>query len=1368
MKVDSLNLSTRLTSDLDDFQMEEGNFENEEKKIKETSLFSKLFFLWTLPLFKLSKTKTLTFDTLINGFKKPFNTSISEFDILNPQKRLFDYYNNNKRKTYKKLFLSIIMANIKEIIIVFLVSLSFTILRIIQIYLLKTVIMLFQNINKENFSSELIKYSILLLTVKLGQIILNHQNDYLCQILCNNASNSLKNLIYEKILKSSIFIKENFNKGQLINFIQNDSETLSFLFDYAPMTLVVPIQLIINLYMLFKLFGFSFIYSLITFFILISCAWYIEEFYSKNQKELLSIKDDRIKVTNSILEMIKIIKMLTYENIAFEKIEEKRNKELTLMRKIQNIFVLNNFIHWVIPFALSLVSIGVHTYIYGHMKIENIIVAIEIYDSVAYPLYRLPIFITNLISCVVSLKRIEEFLNVNEIMKFNLLKNNFRNDFYLNSENNDFLFQDYAIFLQNVNFGIVNDNRNLVLLKDINLKIKKGELVGIIGETGSGKTCLINSLLNYFDIIPKNNNDKKDNDINYNNNNNITNNIDNNNNNKLNDKKKKMKNLKNLNNNNINNKKNKNYIKKINGKISYASQTPFIVNDTIKNNIIFYNNEELQKYESIIDICQLEQDISNLSGNDYTEISSNGTNISGGQKARISFARAVYQDADIYLFDDPISSVDSIISNKIFEKVILNYLDKKTRIFCRNSLFGLNYMDRIIVLEKGTIIFDGNYNTFCSSEIYEKMIKKEKIENENKKFEKKKFVKKKDYKQISKIIKFQNDSDSTSKNSINLKRGKLIIDEKQNNNKIKLSLFISFFRKMGKNSLLSSFIILILTFIWQIFQVINNYWLTKWSEAKIKDEQMKKITKNSNLYYFIIYCLIGFISLFFLFLREFQISRSNLTVNRILHNEMIMKILKAPINLFHDIVPLGQIINILNFDLDKCRNIVKFYGFISRGIATLLSSLIICYFYNKYSILFIPILFIFDFYIFKFYLPCGRNIKRIECYANTPILSWYSETVNNIISIRAFNKEEDFKNLFYNKIYNHYLINLYKTGLQNWYSLSLELSAFIYLVFIVIFSIIFHKNFSPSAIGLLLKYSINFCDQLLFVFEYFGNIENEMIHYERCNNYTKLVQEKYIPGLNNPFLKNKFKIKNPIIKFENYTSRYRPNTEIILNNINIIINPKEKIGIVGRSGSGKSSLINAIYRIIEPLSGKIYIDNIDICKIPLIQLRNEICIVPQEPNLLNGDLKYNLDPKNLYCENDIINSLKKVNFNFNKFFSLGEKILNKNISDNLSLGEKQLICFSRAILTKKKIVIFDEATANLDKDSEEIINKVIKDEFKDCTIFIVAHKLINIKDCDKILVMDKGKIAEFDSPKKLYNDNKSIFRQLCIHDNLVL
>ena len=603
-----------------------------------------------------------------------------------------------------------------------------------------------------------------------------------------------------------------------------------------------------------------------------------------------------------------------------------------------------------------------------------------------------------------------------------------------------------------------------------------------------------------------------------------------------------------------------------------------------------------------------------------------------------------------------------------------------------------------------------------------------------------------------------------------LQKGKLI-NEKNKKGIVeegKFYIYKNFFKKMGNNSYSYSIFILSFSMSWQIFQVMNNYWLTKWSDADIKDANLLR-HENSNLYFYLVYCMIGLLSLLFLFLREFLLTRSNILISKILHNKMLKGIMKAPVNTFHDVIPLGQIINILNNDLERCRQIVKFYGFITRGISQLIASLIICYFFNKYSIIFIPMLFIAGSILLQFYIKCGRDIKKVECVAVTPILSWYNETVNNIVSIRAFHKGPIFQAKFDNLVYHKYLISLYRSGLSNWYTLYLELCAFLYLVFIVIFSIIFRKNISPSAIGLLLKYSIGFCDQLLFFFDYLANIENEMIHFERCQNYTKLIHEKYKPK-NSPFILNnkKFEINKPSIRFENYSARYRPNTDIILEKINLKIKANQRIGIVGRSGSGKSSLINAIYRIVEPVKGKIYIDNVDTSKIPLNQLRSEMCIVPQEPFLFDNTIRFNLDPENKYTNLELINVLNKVSFDFLKF---GKKnILDMNVGENgtnLSIGEKQLLCFARAILSKKKIVIFDEATANLDKQTEQVIYKCGKEYFNDCTVLIIAHKIMNVKHCDKIIVMDSGIVAEFDTPKNLYKNKNSIFRWLCDNDNIV-
>ena len=1316
MKENLLELSIPLT-DLNSNQNENEAQKEEKYNIHKTSFLSKLFYTWTMPLFKLSKKNHLNLNELN---KQNLNSSINKDDITSPSDKISYYYYDEKSSTKGKLFYSIIKANLFEIIKVLFFSLSLTSIKLIQITVLRRIIILFGERNFNN--NDLYYISGMFIFLKILQIILGRFNETNCQRLSNKASSSLTCFIYNKLLTSSIFIRSNLNKGKLNTFIQNDVETIHFIFNYAPNSLVVPFQILISMYMLFSLFGYTFIYSFILFIFLAVISWIVEDLYYQNQKKLLFYKDSRVKLTNSILHMLKMIKMFTYENLTFNQINEKRESELNFFKKIQNVMVLSSLIHWMIPFALSVVSIGVYTYIYGNMKIENILVAIEIYDSLAYPLYRLPIFTTSLLGVFISMKRIERFLNEKDI------EPNENINHIKNKEESNKNVSENIINFKNVNIGVFHDRKiknKVILLENLNLEVKNGEMVYILGETGSGKTSLAHGFLGHYDIESYNQNEE--------------------------------------------------YKNEINGKISYASQIPFIFNDTIKNNIIFYNHEDEEKYSKVIEICQLDDDISSLPGLDYTEISSNGTNLSGGQKSRINLARAVYNDADLYIFDNPLAALDAIISKKIYENVFIKYLKDKTRILFINDVKGLENSDRIIYLENGKIVYDGLYKNFIKTTFYENNLIHEQEKKKKEKFNKKnkKIINENNQLDIKKVsTKF-----ITSENIYEFtQKGKLIENETQSVGKITATLFFHFFKSMGNHSYDICILIFGLSLVWQFLKMFNNYWLIKWSGSdKIKESNIKELSKENyqNYYNFLIYCLIGIMSLFSFFLKEFLLTRGRINTSRILHNKILKKLLKAPINTFHDVVPLGQIINVLNTDLEKCKNIVKFYGLFVRGIAEILSSMIICYIYNKYSLICIPFTVFFGLLLMCYYIKCGRDISRVECIAKTPIYSCYNESINGIISLRAFNKINVFKKRFIQLVYNHYKIAIYKNSVDNWYLLNLELCNCLYLIFIVVFSNINHDFISNGEIGLLLKYSLSFCDCLLFFFEQITNLENEMVHYERCINYTNIIQENYIPGINNKYLNKdkRFEINEPSIKFYNYTTKYRPNTEIILNKINIVIKPYEKIGIVGRSGSGKSSLINALFRIIEPIIGKIYIDGKDISNIPLKQLRHEICIVPQEPFLLEGTLKFNLDPYNLYNNSDIINVLKKIEFEIEKLGNSKKDILNFYIEENgnnLSLGEKQLICFARTILQKRKIVIFDEATADLDKSTENILEKCIYSIFNESTLLIIAHKLSNVMKCDKIIVMDNAKVIEFDEPKKLYENNNSMFRQLCNSSDVII
>ena len=1355
---------------------------NEEEFYKEkTSFLSQLFFCWTSPLFQLSKLKNINIQSLKRTKKTPYNSSINCKDLYTPYYNLIEYYNSPTSKTYHRLLFSILRVNILDELIVLSLSLTLTFLGIYRVNVFRRFMGLFETSNDKNFyPKSLYSLSALLLFVRLSQILILHFNDFLCEKLCNKTRAQLTTFIYNKILITSLFIKSHFNRGRIINFLQSDIETINFLFFYAPMTLVVPFQITANMIILFRLFGISFLWSFCTFIALITIAWLIEYFYIKTKKKLLKNNDDRIKTTSSILQNIKVIKMYTYESLFYNILKRKRENEMNNYKRIENIFVLTDFIHWLIPLFLSVVSVGVEAFTNDEISIENIIVAIDIYDSLAYPLYRIPIFMASLLNTLLSMKRLEDFLNEENIEE---TKGKIKEEQEAAKLNRYIKYRDddqYSIIIENTDFGIKGKKKeeDKILLNDINIKIKKGSIVGILGETGSGKTNLVYGILRHFNTITDSNEDidffTTSNNLNYgfNDKKMVSKDINNNNNN---EEEKSIE----LSNSFSSDEQEKKLERKdselktrsaqrmvINGTISYACQTPFVINDTIKNNIEFFNKDNLAKFWKVIEVCQLSDDLKLFPSNEYSEVSPGGSNLSGGQKARICLARAVYNDADIYILDDPISSVDPIVFNKIYGSLLLNYLKDKTRIVLHHDQNIIQHMKYIYYINEGKIVFSGTYNEFINTKWYKKMTNKEATHIE-------KILENSDTKlTVHKWKRLPSRKMSIEGGKVAfIERGKVVEEESTQKGGIKFSLYKKLMYTMGNKSYILPFFVLIFSLSWQGLQVLSNYWLTQWTwkvENKNFNENQntKRERHHAILYYYIIYCLIGAFSLFFLFIKEFLLTRAILNISTLLHNDMIKQVIRAPINLFHDIVPLGRIINVLNFDLDRCKVIVKLYGNIVRGFASLVASGCICWYYNKYSLYFIPVLISVCFYVVNSSIECTRDVNRVECVARTPILNNYNETLNGIVSIRAFNKEDNFFNKLKKNIFEHYLISVYKNGVNDCYLLYLDLISFCYLIFIVLYLDYDYSIASAVSLGVFLRQTISFCEQLCFFFKQFGSLQNEMVHFERCEQYCKTIQENYYPLIPNcPYLKNKrFTISNPQIEFQKYSATYRGLSDIVLKDINLIIYPKEKIGIVGRTGSGKSSLINALFRIFESQRGKIFISGEDITHIPLIQLRKEICIVPQEPFLFDGTLRNNMDPKGQYDDYDIKKALDKVHFNWKLLGDKKNKRLDFHVSENgnnFSLGEKQLICFARAILQKKKIVIFDEATSNCDKSAERQMIKCIQNDFKDSTVLIIAHKLVNIMNCDRVLVLDKGKIKEFDSPITLYQTPGSAFKELC-------
>ena len=1326
-----------------------------------SNIFSKLFFYWGYKILKMT-----------SKFKIEAS-HLGKLDEKNDSKNYFNeiyyYWEDKKYKTIRKfgLIKTFLVSNVKKIILVFLLSAFDSVSEYFRVLLIKEYIDYFDNGTLVMGISNIKYVGILFVLLQLISIFVNLQNSLIQQKISLKIRYQLNCLVFQKIVKiSPSSFAQRTSKGKIVNFIQNDSMKISDLIKKCPGIIIYPGKIIAYIYLLFDFFGISFLFGLIVFIIMMLINIVIFKQYNVLQELFLKAKDNRMKTTTETFENLKIIKLYNWENQFKKKILDKRENEIKIGIKGIKVVITNITLFWFTPIIVSIVTIGFYMYSHETFSISTMLVGLAIFNLIQQPIEGLPDIITSIIDTVIAMKRIEKYLKEKEINN-NLIKsceneenaieinngyftwgikqkNNEKkeNEKYLDDkdsdkdsdsdkdnhqeeqeeldENGNYIILDNSINNLNTNIkindNIDDDNRNLketnsndndnesdiktnkydfpiqikvpknaefdCVLRNINFKVKKNEKIAIIGEVGSGKSSILEAILNSLIILNP------------------------------------------LDCDGIH----------ISGKIGYVSQTNWIQNKTIKNNILFFNNFDQKKYDKIIELTELKYDIETLEAGDNTEIGEKGINLSGGQKARISLARCLYEEPDIFLLDDILSALDADIGKRIMENCILNYLKNKTCIMVTNALQYIEYFDKIYYIKKGQFEFVGTYDEIKNKEFFielnniiiqNKILNKNNLDNKN----------------------------NTNDNSLNEKKDylKIIKDEDEEIGRVKLNIYCQYFKYLGGTWLMS--IIVIIMILWQITQRASDYWLAYWS----KPENQKNENK---LKFLIIYSVFGVLGTVFIFLRILVLSLMDVRLARNLHEDMITGLINSPINLFHETVPRGQIYNRLSGDLEDVLFTMFGVGAFLVSILSVFGAIILCSIYDKYSLIFLPFLSILGFLLTRFYLKGQRPISRLEKISKSPVLNIVSEAVPGTTLIRAFLKNNIFINNFYEKINDCYKVNFSSKGAYNWYHQQFDFIGLFYSIYLIIMTSFFQENYSAQSVGIMFTYSLMLEEELGETFSMFSDMEMSMISMERCYKYTKLKPEKDFILHGDNQLKEKNWPNEGKITFKDLSIKYRPNTEIVLKNLNFEISPGEKIGICGRTGSGKSTICLSIFRLIEPYTGTIFIDDVDIQKVGLDLLRQNLTYIPQEPTLMEGTFKFNIDPFNYYPNEKIVEILKNIGFEYTEE---DEKILDKHIEvngNNLSVGEKQLICIARAVLKKTKILIMDEATANIDVKTEEKIQKLFNNTFNDCTIITIAHRIKTILNYDKILVLENGKILEFDSPKVLLENKESNFYKL--------
>ncbi|CAA7062353.1 unnamed protein product [Microthlaspi erraticum] len=784
----------------------------------------------------------------------------------------------------------------------------------------------------------------------------------------------------------------------------------------------------------------------------------------------------------------------------------------------------------------------------------------------------------------------------------------------------------------------------------------------------------------------------------------------------------------------------------IRGSVAYVPQVSWIFNATVRENIIFGSEFESERYWRAIDVTALQHDLDLLPGRDLTEIGERGVNISGGQKQRVSMARAVYSNSDVYIFDDPLSALDAHVAQQVFDSCMKEELKGKTRILVTNQLHFLPLMDRIILVSEGMIKEEGTFEELSENgSLFQKLM--ENAGNMDATQE----VNENEEKSLKTVPTVKVDATDSPKQG-ERERSVLVKEEERETGIISWNVLMRY-----KNAVGGLWVVMILFACYlttEVLRVSSSTWLSFWTDQSTPKSY-------SPGFYIVVYAFLGFGQVAVTFVNSFWLITSSLHAAKSLHDAMLNSILRAPM-LFFDTNPTGRVINRFSKDIgDIDRNVANLMNMFMSQLWQLLSTFALIGTVSTISLWAIMPLLILFYAAYLYYQNTSREVRRMDSVTRSPIYAQFGEALNGLSSIRAYKAYERMAKINGKSVDNNIRFTLASTSSNRWLSIRLETLGGVMIWLTATFAVLRNgtaekESGFASTMGLLLSYTLNITTLLSGVLRQASKAENSLNSVERVGNYIDLPSEA--PDV--------IESNRPVsgwpsrgsIEFEDVHLRYRPELPSVLHGLSFNVAPTEKVGVVGRTGAGKSSMLAALFRIVELEKGRIMIDGCDVAKFGLTDFRRVLSIIPQSPVLFSGTVRFNIDPFSEHDDGDLWEALERAHIkDVIARTSLGFDTEVSEGGENFSVGQRQLLSLARALLRRSKILVLDEATASVDVRTDSLIQKTIREEFKYCTMLVIAHRLNTIIDCDKILVLSSGQALEYDSPQELLSRETSAF-----------